>query len=143
MKNLSAILTAAFLLTACGGDAPAPTRDGGATPGGGAGASVQPTGNVIEVRMSSMPGQGELFTPADFEARQGDVVRFVLDSGVHNASWPAAQNPSGVELPPTSPYLQAPGQTFEFTVTQPPGTYYYQCDPHVMMGMIGHMTVVD
>jgi plastocyanin len=131
----------------CGGsDAPAtaadPARPSGAASGAAASA-VPTTGNVVEVKMMSAPGQGEVFEPADFTVKRGDVVRFVLVSGVHNANFVANRNPSGVKLPATSPYLQAPGQTYEFVVEQPNGEYYYQCDPHVAMGMIGHMTVTD
>ena len=128
-----------FGLTACGGDT-------GSAPGGRdapAAASVPLTGEVIEVNMLSDLARGELFEPADFTVRRGDVVRFTLVSGVHNAAFTPDKNPSGVRLPPTSPYLQLPGQTFEFVVEQPSGEYYYQCDPHVALGMIGTMTVVD
>lgn len=132
----------ALLAAACGGtDAPAATVDRTESPAEAAStSSVTPTGNVVEVKMVSGP-QGEVFEPADFSVQQGDVVRFVLQSGVHNASFPAAKNPSGVKLPEASPYLQAPGQTYEFTVEQPAGEYHFQCDPHVALGMVGTMTV--
>jgi plastocyanin len=37
--------------------------------------------------------------------------------------------------------LQAPGQTEDVKVIWDPGTYYFQCDPHVLLGMIGHLVV--
>ncbi len=133
-------LSLSLAAAACSGtDAPA------ATPGsdGAVASSVTPTGNVIEVKMISDPSRGEIFEPADFTVQPGDMVRFVLSSGVHNANFTAGNNVAGVTLPPTTPYLQVPGQTFEFIVEQPAGEYYYQCDPHVALGMVGHMTVVE
>jgi plastocyanin len=88
-------------------------------------------------------GRGELFEPADLTVRQGDVVRFVLRSGVHNASFPANKNPAGVKLPASTPYLQAPGQTADIVIDMPPGEYFYHCDPHAALGMVGTITVVD
>jgi plastocyanin len=144
MRHITALAALSFLFAACSGTDAAPAPAGGT---GGASAAAQSsvplTGEVIEVKMISTPGQGEKFEPADFTVRRGDVVRFVLVSGVHNAAFTPAKNPSGAKLPANSPYLQAPGQTWEFVVEQPNGEYYYQCDPHVAMGMIGHMTVVD
>jgi plastocyanin len=130
-----------FAVTACGGDG-APGDPSGATDAPAA-ASVPLTGDVIEVKMISDLARGELFEPADFTANRGDIVRFVLVTGVHNANFFADRNPPGVKLPEVSPYLQVPGQTWEFVVEQPAGEYPYQCDPHVALGMVGTMTVVD
>jgi plastocyanin len=135
-----AALSTAVALAACGGtDAPARTTD--AAPGAAAAASVQPTGIVHEVGMVS--GRGELFEPAEITVQPGDVVRFKLISGVHNASFPASKNPSGIALPEATPYLQIPGQTYDMLIDLPPGEYYYHCDPHAALGMVGTITVVD
>jgi plastocyanin len=88
-------------------------------------------------------GRGELFEPSTIEARRGDVLRFVLEAGVHNVSFPADRNPSGVALPKASPFLQLPGQTHDITVDMPAGSYFFQCDPHVLLGMVGTLTVVN
>jgi plastocyanin len=120
-------------LAACGGEETVATR--GAQP------SVTPTGNVVEVLMVS--GRGELFDPGHVTVKRGDVLRFKLEMGVHNASWPAAENPAGVKLPETSPYLQVPGQTYDVLIDMPPGEYTYHCDPHAVLGMIGKLTVVE
>jgi plastocyanin len=104
--------------------------------------SVEPTGTVIEVKMVS-GGIGELFTPADLTAKRGDVIRFVLEAGVHNVSFPADRNPAGVVLPAASAYLQIPGQAHELLVDLPAGEYNYHCDPHAMLGMVGTLTVLD
>jgi plastocyanin len=144
MRHFTALAALSFLFAACTGSDAAPAPSGGnANASAAAAPSVPLTGEVIEVKMTSMPGKGEIFEPADFTARRGDIVRFVLVSGVHNAAFTPSLNPAGAKLPGASPYLQAPGQTWEFVVEQPNGEYYYQCDPHAAMGMIGHMTVVD
>jgi plastocyanin len=127
---------AAMILAGCGESA-APS----ASAGGAATAEVPTTGTVHEVQMIS--GSGERFAPADLEVKRGDVIRFVLVAGVHNASFPADKNPAGVTLPEATPYLQAPGQTHDMVVDLPPGEYTYHCDPHVALGMIGTLTVTD
>lgn len=131
------------LMAACGGtDAPAATGSAMQAPAAEAPApAAVPTGNVVEVRMLS--GAGERFEPSTLTVRRGDVVRFVLESGVHNVSFPANKNPGGITLPAPSPYLTSPGQTHDVAIDLPAGTYTYQCDPHVMMGMVGTITVTD
>jgi plastocyanin len=138
-----AMLSTALFAGACGGtDAPANTAVA-AEPAVSAAAAPAPAtaGDVVEVKMIS--GRGEVFEPADITVKRGDVVRFVLVSGVHNVSFPARQNPGGITLPKSSPYLQAPGQSYDLTVDLPAGQYHYQCDPHVAMGMVGTITVTD
>jgi plastocyanin len=131
------VLLLAGAAAACGGPADAARlADSAAAP------TVTPTGNVIEVKMVS-GGAGELFTPADIVAQRGDVIRFVLEAGVHNVSFPAASNPSGISLPKASAYLQVPGQTYDLLVDMPAGVYNYHCDPHAVLGMVGTLTVQD
>jgi plastocyanin len=126
---------AAVVVAACGTDTQA------AGDAGAAASSVPLTGNVITVEMH---GIGDTyFEPKEVTARRGDVLKFVLVSGVHNASFPAEENPAGVALPPTGPYLQVPGQTYEVTVDFPPGEYFFVCDPHWAMDMTGTLTVID
>ena len=84
---------------------------------------------------------GNYFKPKDFTVRPGDVIRFVLESGVHNASFPADSNKGATGLPAASEYLQLPGQTYDVKVTFQPGTYFYQCDAHALLGMVGHIKV--
>lgn len=104
-------------------------------------ASVEPTGNIIEI---TMVGVGEVyFGPDAVTAKRGDVLRFKLESGVHNVSFPADQNPAGVALPAASEFLQVPGQTFDLVVDMPAGEYTYHCDPHAALGMIGTLTVIE
>lgn len=152
LRNILAVaaLGAGLFTVACGG------ADSGRAAGvNGEGASaakvltteapaskVVPTGKVIEVKMIT-DGEGNYFEPADFEVRQGDLVRFVLVSGVHNVSFPASENKGLSGLPAPSDYLQLPGQTFDLLVTMKPGKYFYQCDPHAALGMVGHIEVED
>jgi plastocyanin len=130
-------VVAMLVLGACG----APDGSGPATGGADRSPSVTPTGNVVEVLMVS--GRGEIFEPDHVRVKRGDVLRFKLEMGVHNASWPADQNPAGVQLPETTPYLQIPGQTHDVLIDMPPGEYTFQCDPHAVLGMIGKLTVED
>lgn len=112
--------------------------------GSGAGTertSVEPTGTVVEVKMMSV--NGERFGPSELTVRRGDVVRFVLESGVHNVSFPADRNIAGVRLPDTSPYLQVPGQTHDILIELPAGEYTFHCDPHAALGMVGRLTVLE
>jgi plastocyanin len=104
--------------------------------------AVTPTGKVIEVAMIT-DGEGNYFEPADFEVRRGDLVKFVLVSGVHNVSFPADKNKGKTDLPKESDYLQLPGQSFDLLVTMEPGTYFYQCDPHAALGMVGNIEVLE
>ena len=143
MTPFAAILATAAFAAACGAaDAsPVAADAGGKAPPSAA--AVPATGNVVEVTMASNPGQGEVFGPANATVRRGDVLRFKLQSGVHNASFPAAKNPSGAKLPGATPYLQAPGQTHDLPIDLPPGEYHFQCDPHAALGMVGTLTVTD
>jgi plastocyanin len=46
-------------------------------------------------------------------------------------------------LPAASPLLQVPGQTYDIAVNMAAGRYYFQCDPHALLGMIGYVKVED
>lgn len=127
-----------FLMLAGCGDSAAPSASVDAT---APEAAAAPTGTVHEVKMVS--GSGERFEPGDLEVKRGDVVRFVLVAGVHNASFPAAQNPAGIELPEATPYLQVPGQTHDMVIDLPSGDYNYHCDPHAALGMTGTIKVTE
>lgn len=133
-------LTLTLSLGACGGDDTTTPSERGAGPAESAAPAPEPTGEVIEVKMVT-DGAGNYFEPAEITAKPGDVVRFVLVSGVHNVSFPAGQNAGAAGLPEASPYLQLPGQTFDLVVGLAPGTYAFQCDPHAALGMVGTLTV--
>lgn len=134
--NRISIAASCLLLAACGGtEAPAASAAEASNATATAG-----TGTVIEVRTIT-DEKGNRFEPAKLHARQGDVLRFILVSGVHNASFPVASNPAGAALPAAADMLQLPGQTFDLPVTFAPGTYHFQCDPHAALGMVGELEV--
>lgn len=138
----SAVLALAVSLAACNGDGSGAATT--AAPAGGPSAvagkaTPDAGGKVIEVGMYT-DEQGNYFEPANFEASKGDVIRFVLKTGVHNAHF-VADSSSGASLPEMTPYLQLPGQTYDVKVGMEPGSHFYQCDPHALLGMVGRVTV--
>lgn len=101
-----------------------------------------PGRNVVTVQLTT-DETGSHFKPKDFEVHRGDVIRFTLGQGVHNVHFLSDSNPGKQGLPPASDMLQLPGQTYDFKVTLAPGKYYFQCDPHAVLGMVGHVEVED
>lgn len=148
MRAMVLLLAAVLALAGCAADAPTERGSDTATDApmnapsdAGDAAVVEPRGNVVEVQMIT-DENGNYFEPAEVTARRGDVVRFVLVSGVHNVTFPAADNPSDPDLPEEmGPMLQLPGQTYDITVDFGPGKYRFQCDPHVPLGMLGTLAV--
>jgi plastocyanin len=136
---------ATFALTACGGDngGASDTATPAASPTAGASGSATPDagGKIILVEMETDAAGVNKFEPATFEANRGDVIRYTLISGVHNVHFLADSNPGKTGLPAASAMLQLPHQTHDIKVTLSPGRYYFQCDPHALLGMIGPVTV--
>ena len=131
-----------LLAAACGGAAE--SRDT-ATAGGAVASSqpaADPTGKVIKIQMVS-DEKGNYFEPNDIEAHRGDLLQFVLKTGVHNVHFLPDSNPGMTGLPPASDFLQLPGQTFDFLVTLAPGHYKFLCDPHAALGMVAKLEVED
>lgn len=128
-------------LFACGGDksasapattSPPPAATGAVTP--------CPTCKVITVKLVTTEA-GNYFEPKDIQANEGDVLRFTLETGVHNVHFLPDSNPGKKDLPPPSDMLQLPGQTKDILLNFDEGRFYFQCDPHALLGMIGHVTV--
>lgn len=147
--KLGTSLAALSLLLACGGEKKedhneamehkaTPTT---ATPG--APLTPKDGGKVIVVEMTTDEKGVNKFTPNDFEAHQGDVLRFTLGSGVHNVHFPADSNRTMTTPLEPSPLLQLPGQTYDIMVDFPEGRYFFQCDPHALLGMVGRLKVED
>ncbi|HEX6745889.1 MAG TPA: plastocyanin/azurin family copper-binding protein [Longimicrobium sp.] len=157
-RNLMALAAlGATLLAACGGEkggdagAPADTAQPAAAPaaapapatGSGPtalGEQEEANGTVIEVKMIT-DDTGNRFEPNVINAKEGDVLRFTLATGVHNVDFLAAKNPGVNGLPAPSEMLQLPGQTKEYVVGLKAGSYYFQCDPHAALGMTGTLNV--
>jgi plastocyanin len=100
------------------------------------------TGDTITIEAYS-DATGNYFKPNDIEAHQGDVLHFVLKSGVHNVHFLPDSNTIKTGLPPASDMLQLPDQSYDLVVNLQEGHYYFQCDPHAMLGMKGKLEVED
>ena len=114
-------------------------------PAGGAAATEEKheaTGKTIVVELYS-DATGNYFKPNEITAKKGDIVRFTMKVGVHNVHFLPDSNPGKTGLPPASDMLQLPDQTYDLPVTLAEGRYYFQCDPHALLGMKGHLTVKD
>ena len=140
------ISVSALVLAACGGGEK-PSTDASATAPPAAGALTMPvsltpcaTCKVIPVTMTT-DDKGNYFTPNKFEANEGDIIRFTLAIGVHNAHFLPDSNPGRSGLPPASVLLQLPGQTTDVALDFGTGEFYFQCDPHAALGMNGRVTV--
>ena len=148
IRHSAAALSLA-LLAACGGggDAPEPSSSSepaSATPAAApAPTAAAATGDTVVVRMvTTQAGAAGQFDPVQVTAKPGDVLHFVADGGAaHNVSFSPTDNPGASGLPAPSTYLVANGQTVDVPVTFAPGTYTFQCDPHIATGMKGTLTV--
>ena len=146
--RLTATLAALALAGACsGGDDDKDhdrdrERDHDRPRSSAAASNVKATGRVVVVELYT-DEKGNYFKPANFEVHRGDTIRFTLASGVHNVHFLADSNPGKMDLPAASPFLQLPGQTHDLFVTMAPGKYFYQCDPHALLGMVGRIEVED
>lgn len=83
------------------------------------------------VRMLNIGSDGAtmVFEPAFVRAEVGDTVRFVPETSGHYVRSLAL--PAG-----TSSWQSSEDQAYTVTLDQP-GLYFYQCPPHLMMGMVG------
>lgn len=146
-KNLFGTMLICVVAAACGpkDSAKNASPDSAGATGTKAAPAAAPapaTGKTVTVELNS-DANGNYFKPAKFEVHRGDVVRFILKSGVHNVHFLPDSNAGKINLPPASDMLQLPDQTYDLPVNFAEGTYYFQCDPHAALGMIGHMKVED
>ncbi|MCU0648012.1 MAG: plastocyanin/azurin family copper-binding protein [Gemmatimonadaceae bacterium] len=153
---------ASLALAACGGGEKAPAADSAAatpapaaTPAAdsaapaapAAGAAAAITGTTHEVKMLG-DEKGYRFEPAEITIKAGDGIKFLMVSGgPHNVAFDAATLPAPVaaQLKANMPeqisdlsgkMLINPNE--EYTVSfagVAPGTYEYNCTPHLAMGM--------
>ena len=140
------LLAAAVVMAACGGEKKTtPSESPSAAAPAAAVASgpltPDPGGKIITVELIS-DAAGNYFKPSEITAKRGDVVRYTLKVGVHNVHFLADSNAGRTGYPQApSDFLQLPGQTYDVAVHMAAGTYYFQCDPHVALGMKGHLIV--
>ena len=142
-------LAVAGAVAACGGEKSEPidttasaSSAAATTPASGGEATPAAGGKVIVIKLITDETSNR-FEPNKIEAKKGDVLRFTLQAGVHNVHFLPDSNPGKSGLPPASEMLQLPGQTLDIPVTFAEGHYYFQCDPHAALGMIGHLEVED
>ncbi len=102
-------VAALVAIAACGGEKkPAES----APPAAAGPATPCPTCKVIDVTVTT-DAKGNYFTPAEFEAHEGDVMHVSLVVGVHNVHFLPDSNPGKSNLPPASELLQLPGQSVD------------------------------
>jgi len=76
------------------------------------------------------------FTPSNFSANPGDVIRFTWVAGFHSTTSDII--PAGAST--WDQFLTGPGQTYDYTVTIP-GSYSYYCTVHGRALMSATFTV--
>jgi plastocyanin len=136
--KVMALGAVAMAAISCSG---AEKKETGESPAASSG-SAAATGDTILVEMHS-DATGNYYKPAEIEAEPGDLIRFVLKSGVHNVNFLPDSNEIKSGLPSPSDMLQLPDQTYDLVVSMQPGHYYFQCDPHAALGMKGRLEVED
>jgi plastocyanin len=154
----SALVASAIVLGACGGGEKAPATDAAAPAAAPAAAAVGTaapiTGTTHEVKMYG-DEKGYRFEPKDITVKAGDGIKFVfVNGGPHNVAFNPADIPADVkpqldanmgadkmaEL--SSKMLMNPNEfvTVSFANIKP-GTYPFNCTPHLAMNMKGTVTV--
>jgi plastocyanin len=129
-------------IAACSGDSAKQVTGESGAPTTAASEAPVATGDTIVVELFT-DERGNYFKPSKIEAKKGDLIRFTLVSGVHNVHFLPDSNPGRSGLPPVSDFLQLPGQTYDLVVSLDHGDYYFQCDPHAALGMVGELEVED
>ena len=140
IANNLLLLGALVAITACSGEKKESEEHESSEHAAQSAAPGAATGDTITIEAYS-DGTGNYFKPNDVEAHQGDVLHFVLKSGVHNVHFLPDSNTIKTNLPPASEMLQLPDQAYDLVVNLEPGHYYWQCDPHAMLGMKGKLKV--
>jgi plastocyanin len=147
MRSSKVVLAlTAVTLVACGGekkaaDTAAATPSPAQSPTAAGPQTPDPGGKVITVNLVT-DEKGNYFEPKEVEAHKGDVIRYTLKAGVHNIHFLADSNAGKSGFPTTpSDLLQLPGQTYDLKVSFAKGKYFFQCDPHAALGMVGHLEV--
>ncbi|MDQ6829923.1 MAG: plastocyanin/azurin family copper-binding protein [Gemmatimonadota bacterium] len=126
-----------------------------ATPGAAptTGAMMPITGKTVEVKMVG-DAQGYRFEPAAITIKQGDGIKFtVVSMPPHNIAFDPATVPAAGKnqlmanmkdqmQPLSSPFLLNPNDSYTISFAGvAPGTYPFNCTPHLAMGMKGTITV--
>ena len=92
----------------------------------------------FEVQMLNQGTDGVMvFEPSVLQIQVGDSVTFTPTNPGHNSASMAGMIPEGAEA-----WDSGMSQSMTITFTEE-GTYVYQCTPHLMMAMVGVITVGD
>ena len=95
-------------------------------------------GEDFEVNMLNQGNDGVMvFEPSVLRISVGDTVTFKPTNPGHNSASIAGMIPAGA-----SSWDGSMSQEVKVTFTEE-GTYVYQCTPHLMMAMVGVITVGD
>jgi len=96
------------------------------------------SGERHEIQMRNQGSDGVMvFEPSVLHVEVGDSVTFKATDAGHNSASIEGMIPSGAE-----PWDGGMSQDITITFTEE-GTYVYQCTPHLMMAMVGVITVGD
>ncbi|MGH7690725.1 MAG: hypothetical protein ACREN3_14045, partial [Gemmatimonadaceae bacterium] len=92
-----AVLGVVASVVACGGGQKSQAADtmqmaAPTTAAAPAGPQTPDAGGKIDSVTMHTDANGNYFKPKDFTVHQGDVIRFVLETGVHNVAFPADSN---------------------------------------------------
>ena len=156
-----ALVASAFVFAACGGaenkatDTPAAdAAPAAAAPAAGAVAMAPATGTTHTVKLVG-DDKGYRFEPANLEIKVGDAIKFEAVSGFpHNVVFDGSTLDAAVkaqldanfgtakmaELTSNMFLAAGEGITISFANVAP-GTYKFNCTPHVAMNMLGTVTV--
>ena len=92
----------------------------------------------FEVQMLNQGTDGVMvFEPSVLQIQVGDTVTFTPSNPGHNSASMEGMIPAGAES-----WDSGMSQSVTVTFTEE-GTYVYQCTPHLMMAMVGVITVGD
>ena len=96
------------------------------------------SGEIYEVEMRNQGTDGVMvFEPSVVSLQVGDSVTFKATDAGHNSASIEGMIPAGAEI-----WDSGMSQDITITFTEE-GTYVYQCTPHLMMAMVGVITVGD
>ncbi len=89
-----------------------------------------------DAKKITVTASGITFSPKTFTAVVGDTVNFVWGSGTHTTT--STSVPTGAVT--WNAPISSSHTSFQYVITKS-GTYNYQCNFHVSMGMVGSFTV--
>ena len=96
------------------------------------------SGEIYEIEMRNQGTDGVMvFEPSVVSLQVGDSVTFKATDAGHNSASIEGMIPAGAEI-----WDSGMSQDITITFTEE-GTYVYQCTPHLMMAMVGVITVGD